>query len=192
MRHFGYRKRIKRRGTGNVVIHVPSTIGGTIAAGAEAELVIQSPSINAGGSASSNIEAQDKDRTVNVGHHMGMANISIAIRITMAQGILEFGVVHVERSDAVPALATHPLPTGAEINTQGLQQALRLASPGRVVHFSTRAYTAEHNLVHNIVFRPSKFKSSKVKAGDYWMLIIHNRGTTTVTYDFQCRYKEYE
>ncbi len=167
-------------------------MGGTIAAGAEAQLVIQSPSIDAGGSASSNIEAQDKDRTVNVGHHMGVATIDFGCRITTADGTLEFGVTHVERSHSTPALSTPPLPTGAEIETQGLQQALRMSNPGRVVHFSQRAYSADNTITHKIVFKPSKFKSSKVKAGDYWMLIVHNRGSATITYDFQCRYKEYE
>ncbi len=193
MRHYGSRRRMRpQRRSGNVVIHVPSTMGGTIGTGNEATLVIQSPSIDAGGSASSNIEAQDKDRTVNVGHHMGQATIDFTCRVTTADGVLEFGVVHVERNDTTPAIGSHPLPSGSEINTQGLQQALRLASPGRVVHFSQRAYSVENTFVHKIRFRPSKFKASKVKAGDYWMLIVHNRGSAEITYDFQCRYKEYE
>ncbi len=192
MPRFGYRRPMRRRRpSGNVVIHVPSSMAGTIATGANALLVIQSPSIDAGGSASSNIEAQDKDRTINVGHHMGQTTIDFTCRITTADGALEFCVVHVERHDGVPTLS-HPLPTSSEISTEGMQQACRLASPGRVVHFSIRPYSADNTFVHRIKFRPSKFKSSKVKAGDYWMLIIHNRGSATITYDFQCRYKEYE
>ncbi len=125
---------------------------------------------------------QDKDKNGGIN----------TVRTTVADGAIEFGVVHVERNDTVPALGTHPLPSTTEIGTQGLQQALRLASPGRVVHFSVRAYSIENTITHRIKFRPSKFKASKVKAGDYWMLIVHNRGANVLTYDFQCRYKEYE
>ncbi len=167
-------------------------MSGTINPTSTALIVIQSPSINAGGSASSNIEAQDKDRTVNVGHHMGQATIDFSVRVTTAVGVLEFGIMHVERSDIVPVLGTHPVPSASDVATQGMQQATRLASPGRVVHFSARPYTAEQNIVHKMRFRPSKFKSSLVKAGDYWILIVHNRGIAVMTYDFQCRYKEYE
>ncbi len=192
MRHFGYKRRTRRRPSGNVVIHVPATIAGTIGAGAETLFVIQSPSIFAGGNASDNIEAQDKDRTANVGHHMGICTIDFTTRITTADGSLEYCVVHVERNDTTPSIGTHPMPSAVEINNQGLQQACRLASPGRVVHFSVRAYSAEHTMTHKIVFRPSKYKSSKVKAGDHWCLIVHNRGSAVVTNDFQCRWKEYE
>ncbi len=173
-------------------MHIPSTMGGTIAAGVETLFVIQSPSIFAAGSASSNIEAQDKDRTVNVGHHMGICTIDYTNRLTTADGVIEFCVLHVERNDATPVIGTHPIPSATEIGTQGLQQACRMASPGRVVHFSVRAYSAENTFTHRIVFRPSKYKSSKVKAGDHWVLIVHNRGVATITNDFQCRYKEYE
>ncbi len=192
MRHFGYRKRTRRRPQGNVVIHVPSTIAGVIGGGVETLFVIQSPSIDAGGSASANIEAQDKDRTGNVGHHVGIVIIDFTTRITVADGALEYCVIHVERNDTVPAIGTHPIPSATEIATQGLQQACRLASPGRVVHFSVRAYSADNTMTHKITFRPSKYKASKIKAGDYWVLIVHNRGTSNVTNDFQCRWKEYE
>ncbi len=192
MRHFGYKRRRMPFKGKNAVIHVPSTIGGTIATGAEALLVLQSPSIFAAGSASSNIEAQDKDRTVNVGHHMGQCTIDFTARITTADGALEFLVMQVQRSDATPAINNHPVPSAAQMASQGLQQACRMANPGRVVHFSVRAYSADNTIAHKIVFRPGKFKVSKVKAGDHWILIVHNRGSATVTYDMQARYKEYE
>ncbi len=192
MRSRRRRGRPRRRPLGNSVIHVPSTMSGTINTGIETLFVIQSPSIFAGGSASSNIEAQDKDRTVNVGHHMGICTIDFTTRITTADGALEYCIMHYERLDATPAIGVHPTPSATEINTQGLQQACRLQNPGRVVHFSVRTYSAEHTMTHKIVFRPSKYKVSKVKAGDHWALIVHNRGSATVTTDFQCRYKEYE
>lgn len=190
MRHFYKKKR--RRPSGNVVMHVPSTMGDTISGGAELLFVIQSPSILAGLSATTDINAQDKDRTCQVGHHVGQVDIDFSIRTTAGDGTIEYCIAHVERSDIVPVIGTFPIPSATEINAQGLQQIMRLNMPGRIVHFSVRAYTAEHTMVHKIKFRPSKFKSSKVKAGDHWILLVHNRGSAIVTSDFQCRYKEYE
>ncbi len=187
-----WRGRKRRRITGNVVIHVPSTINGSLAAGGETLFIIESPSIFAAGSASSNIEAQDKDRTVNVGHHIGRLNIDLSIRTTTADGVIELGVFKVERADAIPAIGTHPVPSGTEILTQGLQQALRLANPGKVFHYSKVTYSAEHPQTKRIIVSPAKFKLSKVKAGDHWCLLAHNRGSASVVFDFECRYKEYE
>jgi len=193
MPRYGYRRRMKpRRKMGNSVIHVPSTMGGTIPGNTMAVVVVESPSIFAGGSASSNIEAQDKDRTVNVGHHIGTLNINWSIRDTIGDGVMEFGVIKVERDDSTPVLGTHPIPSNATVGTQGLQQALRLDNPGKTFHFSTRAYTIQHTLTHKIIVSPAKYKLSKVKAGDHWMAFAFNRGAAVVTYDFQARYKEYE
>ncbi len=177
---------------GNSVIHVPSTINGTIGAGAETLFVIVSPSIFAAGSASSNIEAQDKDRTVNVGHHVGTFFLDTSVRTTTGDGVVEFCIIKVERADATPAIGTHPIPSGTEISTQGTQQACRLANPGKVFHYSKLTYSAEHPQNHKMKVSPAKFKLSKVKAGDHWVLLVHNRSATSVVFDFECRYKEYE
>ncbi len=185
-------RRKKRRITGNVVIHVPSTIDGTLASVTSVLFIISSPSIFAAGSASSNIEAQDKDRTINVGHHIGRLNIDLAIRSTTTDGVVEFCLYKVERADATPALGTHPVPSTAEVNTQGMQQACRLANPGKVFHYSKRAFSIENPFNHKIVVSPAKFKLSKIKAGDHWVLQVFNRSAATFTIDFEARYKEYE
>ncbi len=193
MRHFGYGRRSRpRRKLGNSVIHVPSTMSQTLASKIATAIVIESPSIFAGGSASANIEAQDKDRTANVGHHLGTLNLAWSTRITTGDGIMEFAVIKVERASTTPVLGTHPIPSSTEIDTEGMQQAVRLANPGKTFHYSARSYTAEHTFVHNIRVSPAKYKLSKVKAGDHWILMAFNRGGTTVTFDFQARYKEYE
>ncbi len=172
-------------------MHVPSTIGGTISGGAETLLFLQNPSLLAGASATTNIEGQDKDRTVTLGHHMGQCTIDFTVRTTVADGSIEFCIFHVERSHITPAIGTDPIPSGADISSQGLQQAMRLALPGRVEHFSVRAYSIENTMVHKLKFRPSKYKASQVKAGDFWALMVHNRGANIITYDMQARYKEY-
>ncbi len=163
-----------------------------LATGVSLVVVIASPSIFAAGSASSNIEAQDKDRTVNVGHHVGTFNIDLAIRNTSGDGVLEYCVLKVERADATPVLGTHPIPSQSEINTQGMQQAARLANPGKVFYFGKRAYTIEQSSVIKFRMSPAKYKLSKMKAGDHWILLLNNRGPQTMTFDYECRYKEYE
>ncbi len=192
MPRYGFRRRTSRRKMGNSVIHVPATMAGTIAGNQETLFILVSPSILAGGSASDNIEAQDKDRTVNVGHHVGTFFIDTTIRTTVADGVVEFCVFKVERAAATPAIGTHPVPSGAEITTQGLQQSCRLANPGKVFHYSKVVYSIEAPKTHKIKMSPAKFKLSKLKAGDHWCLLVHNRAASTVTFDFEARYKEYE
>ncbi len=154
--------------------------------------IIESPSIFAAGSASSNIEAQDKDRTVNVGHHIGRININISIRNPGAAGIIEATVFKVERAAATPVLGTHPVPSVAQINTQGSQQAMRLANPGKVFHFSTTPYTTGTTRTKVITVSPAKYKLSKIKAGDHWCLCLFNKCPNSIIIDLQMRYKEYE
>ncbi len=180
------------RKSGNTVIHVPSSMAGSLNANTAKVIIIISPSIFAAGSASSNIEAQDKDRTVNVGHHVGTFTIDYSVRNTTGDGIYEWCVFKVERADTTPTLGNHPIPSTAEVVSQGIQQACRMANPGKVFHYSQRAYTADVNIVHKIRVSPAKFRLSKLKAGDHWVMLVNNRGPTNVTDDFQCRYKEYE
>ncbi len=177
---------------GNSVIHVPSTIAQNLTQGNTTLIILTSPSIFAAGSASSNIEAQDKDRTVNVGHHVGAFNIDIGIRNTVGDGIIEFCVFKVERAASTPIIGTHPVTSTSECNLQGTQQACRMANPGKVFHYSKRAFTSEIAFNHKIKASPAKFKLSKLKAGDHWVLLLFNRASTTIAFDFECRYKEYE
>ncbi len=164
----------------------------TLAANTGVVIIISSPSINAGGSATTNIEAQDKDRTMNVGHHMGRINIDLNIRNLIGSGVFEMAVFKGERLATTPILGTHPVPSTANILAQGMQQATRLHNPGKIFHFSKRAYTVEMNLAHKIIVSPAKYKASKVKAGDFWVLMLFNRGGTEITFDYEARYKEYE
>ncbi len=190
MRNRGRKRSFRPRG--NSVIHVPSTIAGSLAANTAFAFIIASPSIFAGGSASSNIEAQDKDRTVNVGHHIGRLNISVSIRNTAGDGVMEFAVMKVERQDSTPSLGTFPIPSTANINGAGMMQAVRMRNPGKTFHSSKRPYSIEMTVVHNIIVSPAKYKLSKFKAGDHWVLMMYNRGPQAITYDFEARYKEYE
>ena len=193
MPRFGYRRRSRRkRQLGNSVIHVPSTIGSTPGANTSVLFIIASPSLFAGQSASSNIEAQDKDRTVNLGHHIGILNIDISVRNTTGDGVVEFCLYKVERAASTPVLGTHPVPSTAEVLAAGMQQECRLQNPGKVFHYSKRTYSIEQPFQHRIKVWPAKYRLSKLKAGDHWVLQVFNRGGTAVALDFEARYKEYE
>ncbi len=167
-------------------------MAGALAANTSVVIVLASPSIFAGGSASSNIEAQDKDRTVNVGHHVGAFTIDVTLRGATGSGIMEYCIYKVERAATTPVLGTHPVPSTAEALAAGLQQECRLQNPGKVFHYSKRAYTVEVSTTHKIRMSPAKFRLSKMKAGDHWILQLFNRGPTAITHDFEARYKEYE
>ncbi len=189
MRHFGSRRRTKTYTT--AVIHVPSTMGGAPTGNLAVVHVIASPSIFAAGSASSNIEAQDKDRTVNVGHHIGRITIDYGISDPAFDGTMEFCVLKVLRADSTPVLGTHPIPSTAEILAQGMQQACRMANPGLVYYYGKISFSKERSATKKIVVSPAKYKQSKFKAGDHWILLIFNRSGGVVTTNFECRYKEF-
>ncbi len=124
---------------------------------------------------------------------MGTITIDCNIRTTLRDGIFEFCVFKVERAAATPVVGTHPIPSSAEVLAQGMQQACRLANPGKVFHYSKVAYTIETNRTHKIIVSPAKFRLSKMKAGDHWCLLVNNRAAgDAVTFDFEARYKEYE
>jgi len=192
MRRYSRRYRRQRRQLGNSVIHVPSTIGSTPGANTSVVFIITSPSILAGESATTGIDDQDKDRTTQVGHHIGILNIDISVRNTTGDGVVEFCVYKVERAATVPALGVHPVPSTAEVLASGMQQECRLQNPGKVFHYSKRTYSIEQPFNHKIKVWPAKYKLSKIKAGDHWILQVFNRGGTAVALDFEGRYKEYE
>ncbi len=185
------RKR-RRRITGNTVIHIPAVMGGSLAANTSLVIVLASPSLFAGQSASSNIEAQDKDRTVNLGHHVGTFNLDLTLRTAGTSGVMEYCIYKVERAASTPVLGTHPVPSTAEVLSAGLQQECRLQNPGKVFHYSKKAYALDLATTHKIKVSPAKFRLSKMKAGDHWILQLFNRGAQAITHDFECRYKEYE
>lgn len=189
MRHYGSRRRTKTYTTS--VIHVPSTMGAFPSQDTGVLFVIASPSILASGSATTNIAQQDKDRTVDVGHHIGQITIDMGISNPIADGILEMCVYKVLRSGITPIIGTLPIPSDATVLSQGLQQSARLALPGLVYHYSKAAFSREKSRNIRIKVSPAKFKQSKMKAGDFWIFHVFNRAGGGVTLDYECRYKEF-
>ncbi len=151
----------------------------------------QTPSLDAGASATANIEASDRDRTVNVGNSIvGSITFDIDIRSVTGQGSLEFAVIRCERCFTVPVVGTDPIPSSLDVAGEGIQQAFRTRMPGRVLHFSQLAYTAETTRIKKIRISPAKFRMAKVRPGDYIALAIFNRSGVSIIYSVQMRYKE--
>ena len=173
-------------------MHVPSTMEQASATDILALVFAQTPSLDAGGSATANIEASDRDRTVNVGNSMGSVVFDISIRNVVATGTMEFVVFRCERAFAVPVVGTDPVPSSSDCNLQGCQQAFRMALPGRVLHFSQMALTTETTRIKQIRVNPGKFRMSKIRPGDYLALGIFNKTGGSVTWSVQMRYKEYQ
>ncbi len=149
------------------------------------------PSILSGGSATTNIEGSDRDRTVEVGHSVkGSIIFNFSTRGAVGNGTYDFIVFRVERSFITPVIGTDPIPSDAEMLAQGSQQAYRMNMPGRVLHFSTRSYAAEQPIQHTIKVTPGKFRMAKVRPGDFIGLSIFNRGSGASTCSVQMRYKE--
>ncbi len=192
MRHFGFRRRGRtRKPIGQTTMHVPATIEDVIAVDTGTIFYAQVPSLLAGGSASSNIEASDRDRTVNVGNSIiGKITFNFSTRGNVGNGTYDFIVFRVERSFITPVIGTDPIPTNSEMLLQGAQQAFRMNLPGRVLHFSQRSYAPEQPISHMIKVNPAKFRMAKVRPGDHIGLCVFNRGSGAATVSVQMRYKE--
>ncbi len=172
-------------------MHVPATMEDTITADSALIIYAQVPSLMAGGSASANIEASDRDRTVNVGNSIiGNIIFNFSTRNVAGSGTFDFIIFRVERSFITPVLGTDPIPSVAEILSQGSQQAFRMNMPGRVLHFSTRSFTTEVPIAHTMKVNPAKYRMAKVRPGDFIGCCIFNRSAITATVSMQMRYKE--
>ncbi len=73
-----------------------------------------------------------------------------------------------------------------------MQQAMRMALPGRIMHFSKISVTAETTRVVKIRVNPAKYRMSKIRPGDYIGILCHNMSGQSTTVSFEMRYKEFQ
>lgn len=172
-------------------MHVPSSMGNVIAsnitsvfiaANAGAYLTTASP-VTTVATITSNREQENT-----IGNEITRINYNITMRPS-ASSAISICVLKVERAAAVPVLGTG-LPTQARIVAVGLQTACREAQPGRVIHYSKLAAAPEQPVIKTIVAKFGKFKMSKIRTGDFYVLMVHNDSAGTLTTDFEARYKE--
>ncbi len=191
------RFRSRRRGRSFVhrgprIQHSPAEMGGTVALNTLAavrQLCI--PNQVAGSSAGTPRDGSDRDKEVNTGSKVGNITIDISLSGATASGILEYALIKYQRQSTVPLVGVAPVPSSATVLAVGLQQATRLASPGWVLHFNTMAYTAETTRTKMLKINLSKFRMSSWRDGDYFSLLLFNRGGAAIFVDHHARYYEY-
>lgn len=144
-----------------------------------------------GGMGSSRMET-DRLTEVSLGEHVGQMVLSVAMRPGAGAGYIEYMVFKAERQGSTPTIGTFPIPTDAEVNTQGMQQIYRQNMPGWCIKYGTIPFTPETIHTRDIKISWSKFGKSKVKDGDFFGCAFFNRSAVTVTFDWQVRYYSYK
>ena len=183
-----------RRTTRKMVMqHIPSLMGNSPANNIGLVYVLAHAGSLAGGSPSASRMEEDRLTEVANGNHVGRMTVNVNfIPASTSEGYYEYAFVKYERSFSVPTIGTDPVPTSANITTNGLQQEVRSLSPGYVVQFGTIPITPETIVSRNLSVSWAKYGKSQVRDGDYFCLIFFNRtGAAATVYDLQIRYKTY-
>ncbi len=173
-------------------MHVPSTMDQQFLTNILSLVYAVVATVNAGVSATNTRIDSDRDREVSTGRHVGGINFHLQMEPDVgAKGTIEYVIFKVERSFVTPVVGTDPIPSSAEVDSQGIQQAFRLNMPGWVMKFGTFGVTAELPISRNIFVSPAKFRKSKINDGDHIGIALFNRTVGTVNFSVQMRYKEY-
>ncbi len=193
MRHFSRRGRGKRKIYGQPVQHSPSLMGNAPLNNIGLLHVLARSGTLAGGSMTAS-RVGDENRTVDVDNGRSIGKMTVSVNFTTSGasiGYYEYAFIKYHRQTSVPAIGTDPVPTSADIVSDGLQRAVRNFTPGWVVHFGTVSSNTAFNRGIKLVINWAKFKMEKVRDGDFYCLVMFNRSDGTATYDIQTRYKTY-
>ncbi len=148
----------------------------------------------AGGAMSvARIGGEDRLTEVDNGRTIGKMQVQIDFTVgPNSNGFYEVAAIKYERSTSVPVIGTAPVPTSADIGTNGLQQEVRSNTPGYVIYFDTIAITPETNRSKKLTLNWAKYGKAVVRDGDFYAIIMFNRtNDSTTVYDIQTRYKTY-
>ncbi len=146
----------------------------------------------AGAAASAARIDSDRDREVSTGHTVGSIEFQLQLEsAATAFGTIEWCVFKVERSFIVPVVGTDPIPSSADVDSQGIQQAFRLNMPGWIMKHGAFAITPEIASVRTIRVSPGKFRKGMIKDGDHIAIALFNRCSGAVNFSVQMRYKEF-
>ncbi len=133
----------------------------------------------------------NKQQEVTIGSTLGRTTFDISIRNPANSGMIEYAVYKIERSTAVPAVGALNLPSSADVNTGGLQCEMRNHNPGRILEFGLIPYTVETTRMKKLVINWKKFRLATMRQGDFYGIVLFNRGPNTITIDVYCRFKEW-
>ncbi len=190
-----FRGRSKRKIKLNSVMHLPSTMSNNVNGNTS---VILFASITSNyqviGTALTNDTFENADRLQNVqlGANIDSIIYNIAIREIQNDGIVEYVIFKIERSDEVPDVTNTKMPTDVEITTEGLQSAFRRYQPGRVLKYGAFGVASAQPRAISVKGNYKKFNFSKVRAGDYYGILVFSRNASALVVDVQARYNAYQ
>lgn len=192
MRHYGRQTfRRKRKTYKSSIQHVPSSIGNSILTNDQLITFQAVATVTAGSSLTSNRMETDRLTEVGNGFIIGNMTVTVAMFPGSSNGYLEYIVFKAERQGSTPVKGTFPIPSDAEVLSSGMQQVYRSNMPGWIIKYGTIPYTPETIHTRDIKFSFTKFGKGKVRDGDFYGVAFFNRGASTITFDWQCRYKSY-
>lgn len=156
-----------------------------------AVVIAVAPNNTAGASATSGRLDTDRDRAVSNGEKIGRITYCLQLEPNAtAKGTIEYVCWRTERSQVTPSL-TNQLPTSAECDSEGIQQAYRLRLPGWVMKFGAFPIAPETPSVRTISVSPSRMGMPGIRDGDFTGITIFNRTNGTVDFSVQMRYKSF-
>ncbi len=192
MRHFGRRTRGRRKIYGQPIQHSPSLLGNNPANDTALIHILAHADQLAGQSmTAARTGAEDRTTDVDNGRHVGRMTLDIGFTVSASTGYYEYALVKYERSTSVPTIGVDPVPSSADIVSDGLQRAVRSFTPGYVIKFGLIAITPQTNRIVKIKADWAKFGKAQVRDGDYYALIVFNRTDAAPLYDIHIRYKTY-
>ncbi len=171
------------------ITHIPSVIGNNPAA----NIAIVHFSLVCGTVAGESLSGDviNENRLVDVppGRRTGTHTVQFSILNPVTNAIYEYAWLKIDKADTVPLLGTL-LPTSAECNSQGTQQAIRQEQPGRVINYGTIGVTPGQTTTRTIKAYWGKYGKSKVSIGDHYVFYVFQRGgSASNSYNVEFRYK---
>ncbi len=188
----GRRRRVIKT---NKMMHVPSSVNNTL--NNNTSLVFHA-ALAAGYSTTGTVlttdrfENADRAQQCVIGSKIDGITFDIFCRLPETSGVVEWAILKIERSNVVPDTDNVILPNDTTIQTTGLQAALRQYQPGRVLKYGAFAVAPEQPATRQVGVSFKKFKMNTLRTGDYYTLVVFNRGITmSCVIDLQARYYSY-
>ncbi len=193
MPRYGFRKRTRRRrAIKSSITHVPSTMDQTFSTNILALIYSAIATVVAGTSATTSRLDTDRDRECSSGENVGFTKFTLQFEPSAgAFGTIEYVVFKAERQQTVPVVGTFPIPSSADVDGTGIQQAFRLNMPGWVCKFGVFPVSAETPMTRTVTVNWNKFKKGTVRDGDHYGIALFNRASSNVNFSVQMFYKSY-
>ncbi len=164
-------------------------MGNTIATNDQLITFVAVSTVPAGTSMATSRLDTDRATEVSSGALVGKTTVTIGCVPGAGSGYIEYVVFKAQRQFTTPVKGTNPIPTDTEVIGAGLQQEYRKNMPGWVIKFGTMPIVSQTPRTLDIKIDWAKFKMDKVRDGDFYGITYFNRTSSTITFDWQARYK---